>query len=122
MQWLWVYLDTDGVVLVDTEVEHEDLSLRGDGSKDGAGVGGPGHVPHLGAEVEPPDWLAGVLVPDLHGELECAGDEEVRDEGVPVDGVHRGVVGLGQTGLLQVRDQVRGFAVSFMHKGHPYAI
>ena len=33
-------------------------------------------------------------MPDLDGELEGAGDEEVRDEGVPLGGVHRSAVGL----------------------------
>ena len=35
-----------------------------------------------------------VLVPDLDDPLRGAGDEDVGDEGVPLDVVHRGVVGL----------------------------
>ena len=52
------YLDTDWVVLVHTEVVDEDLPLPGDGGEDGAGVGGPGHVPHLGIEVKHEQRLA----------------------------------------------------------------
>ena len=35
-----------------------------------------------------------VLVPDLDDPLRGAGDEDVGDKGVPLDVVHRGVVGL----------------------------
>ena len=38
-------------VLVDREVKHHGPAIDGDSGEHGAGVGGPGHVPHLAAEV-----------------------------------------------------------------------
>ena len=43
-------LHTDGIVLVDTEVINVDSPLDGDGSEHSGGVGGPGHIPNLGAK------------------------------------------------------------------------
>lgn len=45
-------LDADGGVLVDVQVVDVHLAVQGDGGEDGAGVRGPGHVAHLGVEVE----------------------------------------------------------------------
>ena len=46
-----IHLAAYGAVLVDREVKHHGPAIYGDSGEHGAGVGGPGHVPHLAAEV-----------------------------------------------------------------------
>ena len=104
-------LHANRIVFVDVEIVDVNLPVNGDGREHGAGVGRPGHVPHLGVEVEHEEWLAeynevnvrtfygiidnllAVFIPDLDDPLRGAGDEDVGDEGVPLDVVDRGVVG-----------------------------
>ena len=101
------------IVFVDVEIVDVDLPVNGDGREDGAGVGSPGHVTDLGVQVEHEERLAeckeenvsdreperktrddllAIFVPDLDDPLRGAGDEDVGDEGVPLDVVNGGVV------------------------------
>ena len=104
-------LHANRIVFVDVEIVDVNLPVNGDGREHGAGVGRPGHVPHLGVEVEHEEWLAeynevnvrkfygiidnslAVFIPDLDDPLRGAGDEDVGDEGVPLDVVDGRVVG-----------------------------
>ena len=56
-----------------------------------------------------------VLVPDLDDPLRGAGDEDVGYEGVPLDVVHRGVVGL--VGVEVAGAVLRGAQVHHAWKG-----
>mmetsp|Transcript_31696 Transcript_31696/g.62872 ORF Transcript_31696/g.62872 Transcript_31696/m.62872 type:complete len:260 (-) Transcript_31696:1319-2098(-) len=82
------------LVLVLGEVEHVHLSVGGDGGEDGGAVGRPAHVADGVAEVERHDGVAEGVIPDLHGPVGGAGDEDTLVEGVPLDAVHGHVVSL----------------------------
>ena len=120
-------LHANRIVFVDVEIVDVNLPVNGDGREDGARVGSPGHVADLGVEVEHEEWLAeynevnvrkfygiidnslAVFIPDLDDPLRGAGDEDVGDEGVPLDVVHGGVVrrvGVEVAGAVLGRAQV----------------
>ena len=86
------HLVADGAVFVDEEVEDHHPPVQRGGREDGAGVRGPGHVPHLRPQVVPQQGLREVFVPDVDGVLRGAGEEDAGVESVPDDGVDGGSV------------------------------
>ena len=71
-----------------------------DSSPDRAGVRRPRHIPDIDAEVEGQQRFPVRLAPDLDHELRRAGDEDIGQEGAPLDGVDRGVVRLVRAEVL----------------------
>ena len=86
-------LNTDWTVLADMKVKHVNLPFTGGPGKHRAGVRSPGHVRQGGCEVEYEERTGALDVPDLDLPVGPAAQEDVGDEGVPLEAVDRAVVG-----------------------------
>ena len=100
------HLVADGAVFVDCQIEHHDAAVQRGCGEDCAGVGRPGDVPHLGAQVVPQQRLREVFVPDVDGVLGGAGEEDAGVESVPDYGVDGG--GVGRVLHEECRGELRG--------------